>query len=299
MTFEELKSEISNYKGTSFITASNELQTKIFNLDKSDIIELVSQIGAIPEDIGHDSTEEKLYTKVSDILLAKSFMELGLTASVLQQRADCADVIAQSQFHPYSLVGDAKAFRLSRTARNAKDYKVSSMAHWREDRDYSVLVCPYFQYPNSTSQIYKDALNNNVCLFSWEYLYILLKENVSESADISLKDIWDQSEIIGKTTVVDNSKSCFLPTQDKNIANLIHISYEDFNNYFNAIKSIIGERGLSEIEYYEREIERVRQLDREQAINELIKSMKLESKIDTIRRFLDNIGAISNNGTLF
>lgn len=294
MTFSELKTEIANCSGMNFNTASNVLQSKIFNLTKGDVIELISQIGAIPEDIGHDSTEEKLYTKVSDILLAKSFMELGLSASVLQQRADCADVVAQSKYHPYSLVGDAKAFRLSRTARNQKDYKVTSMAHWREDNDYSVLVCPYFQYPNSRSQIYKDALNSNVCLFSWEYIYILLKENIEESSSINLKDLWNQSHIIGKTTVVDNAKDCFLPAQNKNICDFIHIPDSKFNAYFNTLRTVIGDRGLEEIEYYKREIERVKQLDRDTAIKELLKSMKLESKIETIERFIESIsnGAI-------
>ncbi|MCM1337554.1 MAG: HindIII family type II restriction endonuclease [Candidatus Amulumruptor caecigallinarius] len=175
MTFEELKHIIYSYRDLSFIATSDRLREIVFALSTAETIELISQIGAIPEDIGHDSSEEKLYTKVSDILLAKSLLEMNLEAKVLTQRADCADVVAQSHFHKYSLVGDAKAFRLSRTARNAKDYKVSSMALWRGDSEYSVLVCPYFQYPKSNSQIYKEALSGNVTLFSWEYIYILLK----------------------------------------------------------------------------------------------------------------------------
>ncbi len=186
MNFEELKREIFNCKGLNFLDSSNRLQEKIYALDKEDTLELISQIGAIPEDVGHDSTEEKLYTKASDILLAKSLMEMNLEVQVLTQRADCADVIAQSHYHRYSLVGDAKAFRLSRTARNAKDYKVTSMAKWRGNSEYSVLVCPYFQYPKNNSQIYKEALDDNISLFSWEYLYILLSEGIKESSTINI-----------------------------------------------------------------------------------------------------------------
>ena len=123
MTFEELKIELSDCSSLSFPDATQRLQERIYALDRAHTIQLVSQIGSIPEDIGHDSTEEKLYAKVSDILLAKSLIEMNLEATVLTQRADCADVVAQSHYHRYSLVGDAKAFRLSRTARNAKDYK--------------------------------------------------------------------------------------------------------------------------------------------------------------------------------
>ena len=289
MTFEELKIELSDCSSLSFPDATQRLQEMIFALDRANIIQLVSQIGAIPEDIGHDSTEEKLYAKVSDILLAKSLIEMNLEATVLTQRADCADVVAQSHYHRYSLVGDAKAFRLSRTARNAKDYKVNSMAIWKGDSEYAVLVCPYFQYPKSNSQIYKEALSGNIALFSWEYLYILLKEGIRESSSINLSALWNQSGIISKTTTVSNSKSCFLNQQNQNISKILKITPEKFYEYFNSVKELIVERGNTEIQYYEQEIERVKQLNREEAIAELLRNLKLESKIATIRGFIDQI----------
>lgn len=289
MTFEELKIELSDCSSLSFLDATQRLQEMIFALDRANIIQLVSQIGAIPEDIGHDSTEEKLYAKVSDILLAKSLIEMNLEATVLTQRADCADVVAQSHYHRYSLVGDAKAFRLSRTVRNAKDYKVNSMAIWKGDSEYAVLVCPYFQYPKSNSQIYKEALSGNIALFSWEYLYILLKEGIRESSSINLSALWNQSGIISKTTTVSNSKSCFLNQQNQNISKILKITPEKFYEYFNSVKELIVERGNTEIQYYEQEIERVKQLNREEAIAELLRNLKLESKIATIRGFIDQI----------
>ena len=289
MTFEELKIELSDCSSLSFPDATQRLQERIYALDRAHTIQLVSQIGAIPEDIGHDSTEEKLYAKVSDILLAKSLIEMNLEATVLTQRADCADVVAQSHYHRYSLVGDAKAFRLSRTARNAKDYKVNSMAIWKGDSEYAVLVCPYFQYPKSNSQIYKEALSGNIALFSWEYLYILLKEGIRESSSINLSALWNQSGIISKTTTVSNSKSCFLNQQNQNISKILKITPEKFYEYFNSVKELIVERGNTEIQYYEQEIERVKQLNREEAIAELLRNLKLESKIATIRGFIDQI----------
>ena len=289
MTFEELKIELSDCSSLSFPDATQRLQERIYALDRAHTIQLVSQIGSIPEDIGHDSTEEKLYAKVSDILLAKSLIEMNLEATVLTQRADCADVVAQSHYHRYSLVGDAKAFRLSRTARNAKDYKVNSMAIWKGDSEYAVLVCPYFQYPKSNSQIYKEALSGNIALFSWEYLYILLKEGIRESSSINLSALWNQSGIISKTTTVSNSKSCFLNQQNQNISKILKITPEKFYEYFNRVKELIVDRGNTEIQYYEQEIERVKQLNREEAIAELLRNLKLESKIATIRGFIDQI----------
>lgn len=289
MNFTELRIKINSFIDLDFQLASNKLQNIIFSLNKADILKLIVEIGTIPEDIGHDSTEEKLYTKASEIFFAKALKEMNLEVKVLTQRADCADIVAQSHYHRYSLVGDAKSFRLSRTAKNAKDFKVTSMAHWRGDCDYSVLVCPYYQYPKSNSQVFKDALDNNISLFSWEYLYILLKEGVKEDASTNLKELFNQSAVIADGTTVGNAKANFLMQQNKNFADIINMPQSQFINYFDDIKKMLVKRGYTEISYYENEINRVKQLNREDAINELLKSMKLDSKITTIKQFIEQI----------
>lgn len=133
------------------------------------------------------------------------------------------------------------------------------------------------------------CLVGNIALFSWEYLYILLKEGIRESSSINLSALWNQSGIISKTTTVSNSKSCFLNQQNQNISKILKITPEKFYEYFNSVKELIVERGNTEIQYYEQEIERVKQLNREEAIAELLRNLKLESKIATIRGFIDQI----------
>ena len=96
------------------------------------------------------------------------------------------DVIAESRVYGYSMVSDAKAFRLSRTAKNQKDFKVSALSAWRRDNDYAVLCAPYFQYPAKTSQIYSQALSNNVCLLSWEHLIFMIERGVKESQVLNI-----------------------------------------------------------------------------------------------------------------
>ena len=289
MNYTELRRLIKDRIDRNFVEASNELQQILFSIDTEDTIAIIPEIGIIPEDIAHDSTEEKLYTKVSDILFAKALKEMDFEVQVLRERSNCADIVAQSRYHGYSLVGDAKAFRLSRTAKNAKDFKVDSMVHWRGDNDYSVLTCPYYQYPKANSQIYKSALDGNVALFSWEYLYVLLSSHVKETQDIDLSDLWNQSAIIRRNVTVEESSRCFIRQQDDNLLNITNISEDDFNQLFAQIKEMIVERGNNEIRYYEDEINRIRQLDRESAIEELIVKMKLDSKIDTIRTFINQI----------
>lgn len=113
MNFLELKKLIKEESNSnnSFAYSCDLIQDKIFSLGKKNLKELIKEIGAIPEDIEHDSSEEKLYSKVTDILLAKTFHTLGIQATVNKERANCADVIGKSFIHEYSFVADAKAFR--------------------------------------------------------------------------------------------------------------------------------------------------------------------------------------------
>jgi type II restriction enzyme len=72
----------------------------------------------VPEQYGHDSSAEKLYAKYTDAVVSESLRAIGLKSIVLSLRADVADV--QARGRTYSLIADAKAFRLSRTAKNQK-----------------------------------------------------------------------------------------------------------------------------------------------------------------------------------
>ena len=49
----------------------------INSISFEDFLSILAEIGTIPERIIHDSTEEKLYSKVTDIILSRSFSELG------------------------------------------------------------------------------------------------------------------------------------------------------------------------------------------------------------------------------
>ncbi len=114
-----------------------------------------------------------MYSKYTDLLLEVSFRQLGLESSALQSRGDSADVTARSD--KFSFAADAKSFRLSRTARNQKDFKIEAMNRWKGDTDYAMLVCPLYQYPSRSSQIYYQAVRSNVCLFSYSHIAVLLQ----------------------------------------------------------------------------------------------------------------------------
>ncbi len=278
-------------KDSSFLKSTAVIQENIFSLNRKEVVELLLQIGSIPEHIEHDSSEEKLYAKTADILLAKSFRELGLSSEVVASRANCADVTAKSAIHNYSLVGDAKAFRLSRTPKNQKDFKVKSMADWRDDHDYSVLVCPYYQYPKSTSQIYGQALDGNVCLISWEHLALFLREEIRETNSTNLSAIWNVSSRMAESLTIKEKNNNFCQKENETICEFLKIEPAAFEKVLLKSKKKLKDRSEKEIKYWRIEIENIKKYTRKKAVNELIAALKINEKILSIEKFISSLDA--------
>ena len=285
--FEKLKTHISNIAGRNFSEATEEL---IAFIDASnDVISVLEQIGTIPEEIDHDSTEEKLFAKASDIVLARAFREIGLKSTVIKDRGDSADVLAESKLHGYTLVADAKAFRMSRTAKNQKDFKVAALSGWRKDADYAVLCAPYFQYPKSQSQIFAQSIENNVCLFAWEHLIFMLKHGMKENRALNFSALWDYGKKLSRTVVVADKKKCFLTGYDHVFLSTVGGRREEYETMLDGRISAIALRGSAEKAFWEKEKDSIRNYSREQAIEELIRSKKIDAKIRQIQRYLEGL----------
>jgi HindIII restriction endonuclease. len=268
----------------SFQLAGSEIDTYVKALGREEFIQIVKEIGTIPEIIVASSTEEKLYSKASDIVLARCFNEIGLKAKAVSERGNSADIIAESE-HGYTLVADAKTFRLSRTAKNQKDFKIATLSKWRGmENDFAVLVAPYFQYPNTSSQIYSSSLSDKVCLLSWEHMLFLLNQKVSESISLSLEQIWNAPTRIERDSKIAyaDRMNCLFPYVDKMVCDRISISQIEFKKQLDSCKSYIIDRSDDEILILKAEINNIKLYTKEQAIRELVKSRKLNEKISAI-----------------
>lgn len=150
-----------------------ELESAISKNDSLNLIQHLRLCGAIPEAFERSSSSEKLYAKYTDILIHLAFKRLGMESSVIAERGDSADV--ECKCKEYSFVADAKAFRLSRTAKNQKDFKIQQLDGWKKENDYAILVAPIYQMPRLKSQIYEQAIRLNICILSYSHLSILVQ----------------------------------------------------------------------------------------------------------------------------
>ena len=287
--YNDILEMIQSASDKDFETASKLLEEYI--VDDTDFIGTLKQIGTIPETIIHDSTAEKLFSKASDAVLSRAFREVGLKSTVLKGRNNSADVLAESPVHGYTLVADAKAFRLSRTAKNQKDFKVTALSGWRKDADYAVLCSPYFQYPSKHSQIYAQALNHNVCLLSWEHLIFLIENGLKETPNLSFAPLWNFCELYSHKVVYSDKEKCFMQQFNSEVLALTGLDSSVFSAQLSAQIKTITERGNLEKSLLEEEIKKIKQFSREKAIEELIKDKKLNEKIEQIDKYIRRLRA--------
>lgn len=279
MFFQDVIPEISRLCKTSadFITKSALIQDKIIALTSSELLDHLDSAGIIPECFDHDSTEEKLFAKYCDALVSRSFTELGLVSEVIRERADAADVLAKGS--SYQLVADAKAFRLSRTAKNQKDFKIEALNTWRKGADFACLVGPIFQYPMSASQIYSQAIRYNVALLSFTHVAFMIR-NKTDSLIANLKDIWSYP---GSLSDSKNAAAYWLGLNDK-IVSLTGKTTADLEKAISTRLSHLKRQAEAQLGFWEAEKNRIEMLPHEEAVSQLIEALKIDAKIDTIKK---------------
>ena len=236
--------------------------------------------GAIPESYGPDTSEEKLYSKYTDAVIHEAYTAMGFTSVVLTERADVADVECVTD--DYSFVADAKAFRLSRTAKNQKDFKVQAMDDWKHGKPYAMVVCPVYQLPYRTSQIYQQAAARSVCIATYTHLAVLVRYAYEST----------RSKAVGLVREVFRTVEAMHPSKNANSYwQAVNRTLLDFDDVIGKIwreeklasnESILISREEA-LTFLAAERERIMRLSRTEAIREVLKWKRLDSKIQTVQ----------------
>lgn len=281
-------SKIDNIKG-DFASNSELIEKELGKeLKKNGISSLLDHLrlcGNIPESYGHDTSEEKQYSKYTDSLLAFAYKAIGLKSLVITERADVADVEGYAK--DFSFVADAKAFRLSRTAKNQKDFKVQAMDRWKHGKPYAMVVCPIYQLPSKNSQIYQQAITRNVCVFSYSHLSLLVRYanevSKSEAEDLLF-------EIFQTVPALNPSKSAvdYWLTINKTILNHSKSISNLWRDEKIAATESIDIAKVEALKYLASEREKIMRMSHEEALKELVKANKIDNKIQIIKKISDN-----------
>ncbi len=262
-----------------------ELSAEIKKDGIQSLLDHLRLCGDIPESYAHDSSEEKLYSKYTDALLCEAYKFIGLKSLVLAERGDSSDVEAFAT--KFSFVADAKTFRLSRTAKNQKDFKVSAMNVWKRGKPHAMVVCPIYQLPSKSSQIYQQATSLNVCIFTYSHLSVLVKYSAKE----------------GRNRAEELLLSIFQSVESLNPSKEAHSYWSAVNRPMLGFSTSIGELWTAEkqaaiesikiakdeaLTFLAQQRERIMRMSHEDALRELISVHKIDSKERVIRNVSEN-----------
>lgn len=280
--------EISRLSGDFGVDAEkiqDEIGQEIKDKGISALLGHLRLCSAIPERYGHDTSEEKLYSKYTDVVIHEAYISMGFNSIVLKERADVADVECVTD--KYSFVADAKAFRLSRTAKNQKDFKVQAMDGWKHGKPYAMVVCPVYQLPSRSSQIYQQAAARSVCIATYTHLAVFSRYAEQSSRENAMELV---HKVFKAVEAMNPSKDAAAYWQTVN--RLVLDFDEDIGELWQEEKQaslesihISREEALS---FLASERERIMKLSKEQAIKEVLKSSKIENKIKAIQSVVDN-----------
>ncbi len=263
----------------------NDLGEEIKKYGVEPLINHLRLCGNIPELYKHDSSEEKLYSKYTDSILSYAYQSIGLKSIVLTERADFADVDVFAR--DYSFVADAKAFRLSRTAKNQKDFKVQALDGWKHGKLYAMVVCPIYQLPNRSSQIYQQASVRNVCIFTYSHLSLLVNYAVLESKAKSEELL---HEIFKTVPALNPSKSAvdYWLAINKTMLNFAPLITDLWQEEKKASLESIRISKEEALTFLSEERAKIMRMTHKEAINELINISRIENKIKIIKSISDN-----------
>lgn len=276
---------LSGNFGADSTRVQAELSDEIEENGYAAILDHLRLCGAIPESYGHDSSEEKLYSKYTDALLSCAYNFIGLTSAVFTERADAADVEAATD--EYSFVADAKVFRLSRTAKNQKDFKVQAMDGWKRGRPYAMVVCPLYQLPSRSSQIYQQAASRNVCVFSYSHLSVLVNFAASENSVSAMHLL---NTIFETVAALNPSKDAVAYWQAINRCMIsYHASIPDLWRLEKIanVESLVSAKEHA-LQVLAAERDSILRMSKEDAIAQLVSDRRIESRMATISAISDN-----------
>ncbi len=280
--------KISRLSGDFGIDSDRVEQAMSEEVERNGIPPLLGHLrlcGAIPEAYGHDSSEEKLYSKYTDVVIHESYTAIGLTSAVLKERADAADV--ECVCDDYSFVADAKAFRLSRTAKNQKDFKVQAMDNWKHGKPFAMIVCPVYQLPSRTSQIYQQAAARSVCIYTYTHLAVLIR----------------YAEVVGPSNAIELLHDVFKVVEAMNPSKNASAYWQTVNRVLldadDRISGIWQEEKIASVEsiqvvrdealsFLSRERERIMKLSRKEAIREVLRWRRIENRIRAVESVSEN-----------
>ncbi len=161
------------------------------------------------------------------------------------------------------------------------------MHTWKREKPYAMVVCPIYQLPTSSSQIYQQATTQNVCIFTYSHLALLLAYSEVDGkvkAEQLLKKIFETVKTLNPSKNATDywlAMNKTILSHSKKIEKLWEIEKGV------ATESILVAKEEA-LTFLAKEREKIMRMSHKEALKELIKVHKIENRIKTINSISDN-----------
>ena len=168
----EIRRRSRNYVA-GFQQLELELAKEVEQLGTDVLLSHIRLCGVAPECFPRGSGAERLYRKYADAVIHEAFKALGLDSRTHNRPGDAPGV--ECACDQFSFVAESAVFRMSRVARNQKDFDLHAIHRWKQGRPFGMLTAPINQLPFRLGQIYRDAATLPILVCSYSHLAVLVR----------------------------------------------------------------------------------------------------------------------------
>lgn len=292
----QIKEYRKNKKDINHEEISSKFYSELIKTTNEDFCNILLCAGFIPDLYDPDSSEETLFTKLTEVLVAAWAVKMGFKSKFIKQKSSYEDI--KIEIGKLGIACDAKSFRLGRSqkAPNVKDFlKLEDIRKWlnRYEKPLGGLVAyPDVHEWTSGSDAYQYCTTKETptVMLPYKYLALLLHFKKSYST-CDLVKLWEYKTLFPqKITKKENNKKKYWDIIDKEILSICHISQKQLENFIKyadiEIESCI-KADLDKLKQHQKHIisiiqEEINNISNTEAKN-LLKSYRIEKETKNIR----------------
>lgn len=247
---------------------------------------LLIHSGYIPDLYSNDSSEETLYTKLIEVLVAEWADRMGFTAEIIKQKASMEDI--KIYINGSVIVCDAKSFRLGRSqqAPNAKDFlKLEDIRKWMdryEDSIGGLVTYPCTHEWKTSSDIYQYCSTKDAPTIMLPYKYLAFLFDKRESFDTkSILELWNYNTIFPDKVpknAIGGNKALYWKAMNAAILRITKSSSEELEKYMIAADKIIAECVNANLAYLQK--------FRTKIVEDIKNAIQYETDVNKLKRTL-------------
>lgn len=160
---------------------------------------------------------------------------------------------------------------------------MQAMDGWRGGLDFAVVVCPVYQLPSRTSQIYQQAIVRNVCILSYSHLaalVVLASRTTSKAAEAGLHKVLKTVATLHPTK---NASDYWVAINSALVAALGANSDLWTNEKKESLAGLSVAKDEA-LKYLRAEKTRLLRLSHQEALSELLRATGLDSRLQHVEQ---------------